>query len=335
MSAEAPNPHWKERVQAIISDYWGNTKPIPLREATRCPIYDVTGRPAVESQILTDIVGLPHDFKPVPYKDQRVEGIANMEAYEATARDFKATISLIGAIRQSIQPYGKAVNVERLAEVVHACIMFPNWLVLRSDNPVPNGEVPPAVAGLVRVGRGLMKLYIEPIVEGKLDDYFDREKYGSTEADLKTAEGTLDVITRKRSLTEPGTNVVCPAPTTLIEQTVFALHEEPDGIDTIFEELGLEDVDLKRVKKLGFANKTITTINEFLRLAQMRVVRETPPDAIQRRLEALVKPELSRLNHAQRWVDQSLLRESTPSLTLEDLKPSGVTHSFGFWPIDS
>jgi hypothetical protein len=153
--ASPDRPNWQTEAQSFIPK-WGTHEPIIATDFELLPpLFDVSGRPVFEDET-PNPAGVPFVEKDITIPDSRYGLKGNDSAHRTVSRDLRMIRGMLSHIRSVMRPYDrKGISVSTLDEVIYTASALPYFMILRADNPVKNGELDTAVAGVAKVARGI------------------------------------------------------------------------------------------------------------------------------------------------------------------------------------
>lgn len=186
---------------------------------------------------------LPYERGDSPSRDASDQPY-NATWFEHLRKDYGSSLQLLEGLRQGYAAQcttSGEIDGHGIVDVYHMGVQLPQFLMWRADNPIRNGEIPPAVAilrqALLGVGTTLLPLDREtiPQLEGK-----DIATLAEKQGDL-VGDGLLAPNLPK---------MVCPASPDMIAGLSNALlvGNEKRGTGTLLEEL---DVDIARLHQFA------------------------------------------------------------------------------------
>jgi hypothetical protein len=250
--SEGSGKPWKDIVQARVRK-WGTRQPLKLSEFMP-DLYGRDGRPVREGETESNPAGVLNAHRILNFPERRgLEG--NHSAYEAVSEEFDQSLATISYVRSVVFPYGSEITREGLVDVASTLNFLSDFLVLRADNPVRNGEIPTDIAGVTKIARGFMKPY----------DKFTLAKIGErytgiapVQPDFFVDENAFMSYIVKNNLLLTQENrahgKACPAPLPVIAKVerVF-LTEQAPGMEDAGERLGLSVEEIMRARNFGRA----------------------------------------------------------------------------------
>ncbi|MBI3888126.1 hypothetical protein HY310_03615, partial [Candidatus Microgenomates bacterium] len=145
---------WQAEVQRSFPK-WGTREPVTWREIS-FNIFDSTGRPISEA-FKPNPAGVVFKYKKLPFLDSRQGNSGNDSAYKALSHDAHRSLGILAYLRSELPTPKHESEFDTLFRVVNAGHVLPVWYVYKSDDPMRNGEVPPHIAGVTKIARGLQK----------------------------------------------------------------------------------------------------------------------------------------------------------------------------------
>jgi hypothetical protein len=324
-------PHWRIDPQSYVERWWGKPIPLPIKDI-QCDLFDSTGRPVWEVDD-PNPADVPFTHKTYKLPDSRKGLDTNDSAYQALKAEYSRSMGILALLRARIlgnRP-GRPTR-EDLSQVVNAGMMLPFWYVLKSDNPTKNGEIPPYIAGVTKMCRGLAL----PIQNAEVTEVQDRYAATTTAMDTSFMEdptafyrfvdGNEMLITKDKTGKKVG---ACPVPAGVIIRGARVLFgQDTRGIEEAEALLGLTQEDIIRIKKLGTAFRI--NINEQKGYGEL-VVERTPIQMSLYKSLGITSPLdlkddtgrwirkqqtlfVKNMNHAQRLTNEALKRRQAPSI---------------------
>lgn len=297
------NKAWQSEAQMFVPK-WKTDHPLSLEEILATPIFDTHGRVVTEDPQVPNIANVPFDIKIAPFKDERQGLLVNSSSFLKVTQNFTHALEIISYLRSAIHPYGKKNTTEKIIEVASAGIMLPQWLVLKADDPLENGHIHPAITAAAKICRGI------GIPLGDLPNSVSKTPAFLANADVFVAE-----VHRSQGLVSvdnPG--MACPAPDRMQKQVADVLLTTPVTTDNAKEILQLTDEDIKRVKKLGFAQEygVRAWINYHRIQREFSDMRHLSPRA-REELKIKAKKYENDYHKAEKWANESLKRKKPQS----------------------
>jgi len=321
---------WKVQAQEFLTSP-GTTAPLTFGQIS-ASIYDVLGRPLIESNDSPNPAKVKARMRTAPISGGRKGLKANGDAYKAVEGSFIRSLDLVSFLRDKIIPYNQPIISEDIQRVINAVIGLPYWLVNKSDNPIQNGEVPAFVTGATKATRGVNTPYL----------VYEREWYDPSEPS-QLPHATEDELTK----TNPFVNFVfenqllvskiergraCPATKPPIRALARVLFDEStENVEGIGRELHLsenEDEDIRRIMDFGYAFIMATNERGFLLssitesqdnarayLEGEPVMKEVGEDE---EIVEVVTRYMAQMDRSQRLMNESLGRAMPPPLTPEE-----------------
>lgn len=248
MTAEQ-RPEWKVRAQDLLGPKWGANSSLTLMEYFNKPVFGDFGRPHVESFLRTT----KNNVADVQTRSDRIANRTHpvkVDAHEARVPYYERAAVLFYRMMEVVCP-DRQIQVEDMRTVVEAISVIPQFMVWKSDNPLPSADVDNVFLASTQMAAGLITLFLDPEF---------------TPTEVPSDEDAIDhyfrTLIMKRALDNDILEESCPATPREIKDGLRGLSLIPDKLnltqddDLLFEAI-LESSTLERLKKLGKADTAI------------------------------------------------------------------------------
>jgi|GEM_PF-5054419 len=243
------SPHWSVDPQTYVES-WGTTNPLSLKDINP-DIFDNTGRPVKEFED-PNPAGVPFVKKAFAQPGSRRGKETNHSAYLAVAPDLRVSLGILSVLYSRILGHRRSnPTLEDHSQVLNAGIMLAAWYVLKADNPMKNGEVPPEIAGVAKICRGLAVPF-QRIEDSEVENRYGRSENTAPDTSFMKGPEAFYQFAEEKSILINSQDMACPASRDVIIRGARVMFgEEAVGAAEAEALLGLSAKEIERIKDLG------------------------------------------------------------------------------------
>ncbi len=210
-------PAWKDEAQKFLEPKWGRTDALTVREYFGRPVYGDFGRTHVDSYLEHSEFNLTGaSTRTAKMPNRRFD--VHIDAQEAREPYYKRAAVLYYRVMEAICPDGK-VKPSDMRSVVEAVFVIPQFLVWRSDDPIPNGDVHNVYMAATQMAAGLIATFLNP-------------EFSPTE--MLTDEQSIDqyyrMLLERRAFDNDSIKKSCPASAKEVKDGFRGLSLVPDKL---------------------------------------------------------------------------------------------------------